>query len=232
MTRKTGQRFTILDGMILVAAMALGLYVVRDYFRDDPRSIIPVSAWDPPWAPWQRPYEYPGGVLGLPMPPSSIQIAYLRTQLPLVVIVPLLPILVPCSLCVAGLVLLKERPSWRRAARRPEIWVGIATASVLAIRSLSLAIFQAIGIRLEIFEPYRFDSLIDFAWTLMLHPYPYAAPTEIGWVVAASWATLALGRRWRASPGLLGWLGITLGSAWIAMIPIFYFCIAMPRWNS
>ncbi len=260
MKRKPIRRFTLRDGMILLAATALGLGWSRCYYQYTPGYPFPILSWVPPSQPARSPIVtmLPGGgwlkrVTPPPSPdgstpkPMFVPVPLLNfdpypktpsaadwfrhwTQRPLVVIVPLLPLLVSWSFCLPVLIVAKERAAWRRAAGRPEVWVGIATAAVLVVRSLGFALYLASAGRLELWAPNRFESLADPAWIVLLRAYPFAAPTEIGWTVAAGWSALALTRRWRPGPGVMGWAGVALGSAWIAMIPIFYFWIGLPGW--
>jgi hypothetical protein len=121
------------------------------------------------------------------------------------------------------------RLSLWRAACRPEFWVGVATAIVLFLRSVSFGVHMALTRWLGGWAP-EFESLTDPAWIVLLRPYPFAAPTEIGWMVAIAWMTLSLSRRWRPTPGASGWIGLVLGAIWISLIPLFYIWIALFRW--
>lgn len=229
---------TVLDVMILTAATSLGLWLARTYYASyrPGEPPFPVNLWAPypPGSSFESQISGFGAADGIAVAPLGMGEAPPRfadrfrywTQRPLLLVVPALPILMSWSLALLVLMRAREKLPLRRMAARPEFWVGIAVAAVIAGRLAGFAARQAALQWVLGGDPWR-ESATDFAWIVLLSRYPFAAPTEVGWMVAMAWSVLALGGRWRRTPGFVGWIGLALGGIWIAFLPLFYCWIGL-----
>lgn len=172
MAAPTARRFVLLDAMILIAATAFGLSIVRSQ---------PVVFLNRP--------EILGG--------SRVLEGLLNRT------VTIEPLLMMCTLAWLILALRTPRPRLRRLARRPG-FVACCAATVAFALGAPLC-----GVPIWTEAEYA----VTFSyWVEMLS-------SMIGAGVAASWALLALGRRWRTEPSWIDRGGRFLGALWIAFVP-------------
>ena len=129
------------------------------------------------------------------------------------------------ALCLALLAirLRKPRLSARRLTCQPGWMACLAVAVTLALRSIEeteqiLFMLYKRGLKLNFAE--SSDHLAD----LMMMSAPFA--------VAAIWAGLVIGRRWRPEPGWIEPAGIILGCSWVGLGTIGWICTAMPDFLS
>ena len=186
MIRSEVRRFTIVDGMILVAATAVGLVGARSNVIEGRDSL----SWDPTW------WSYGNLEAGI---------------VSFAVVIP------PAAAWTAAVVILRlrsPRPRGRRLARQPGMVAACSAMGAMAVVVALNAMFAGL------YRLVRGASIASgngvLGWCLV---YSLILPSILGFVVAASWATLAVGRRWRAEPGWIDRLGRALGVFWIAMIP-------------
>lgn len=185
----SARRFTLLDGMILVASVAAGLGVLRAFSGE--------GEWD---------------FLVTPSLWSRDLLDVLAADL----IVMLAPPAVSVTLAVLALRLRQPRPTWRRLVRQPGLMAGLALVAAWAV----VGIFTALHVT-------SLGGVVVLAngggvgpgdspgyW---LEVFSEFAAVFGGFAVASCWATLAVGRRWRAEAGWGDRLGRLVGVGWIAM---------------
>lgn len=185
------RRFTISDGMILVAALAVGL------------------AWTSKLAPVLFRSFSPGHSLGV----SQLE----RWDLVFMAAVLAMPTLLIVTLVLPVLRLRGPRPTWRRLARQPGMVASLAAVltllTIIAVFFLTASLYPR-SILPSVREAFTVEYIVGLIEIVML-----AAPL-IGLAVASVWASLLLQHRWRCEPSLVDRLGRLVGSAWLAMVPI------------
>lgn len=184
------RRLTILDTLILVVALSVGLVMAREFWNDVPRlSKSQMNAGSPEWV---------------------RQWAVIVNPVSRVV-----------AMAMAGLLFIQLRPprqSLRRLSREPGfvacaaavagMAVGGASAFALAVSGRAHLQFlnQSIGSLLPL------SRLIPAEVSLWAYVEPGITPA-----IVAAWLALALGRRWRAVPGVLDRIGCALGAYWLLL---------------
>jgi hypothetical protein len=127
-------------------------------------------------------------------------------------------VIVPCTvtwmLALLILRLRRPRPRLRRIARQPGSVACFAAVSVTVV-GLAVQIPSTIAMEMQ----GGTLTAVNPSWALYL--IFVDLPTCISYAVAASWATLALGGRWRPEPGWIDRIGRTLGFFWLALILIY-----------
>jgi hypothetical protein len=125
-----------------------------------------------------------------------------------------LPCVETLTIALLAMGLKRPRPSLARLMRQP----GFVACSAVA---LALANQIARALILTLREIVRHEWAVEahghhhrFVWWESM--LPQVAPVDVGLIVAASWAVLILGSRWRSQPRWLDRAGVVLGVFWIA----------------
>lgn len=203
------RRFSILDGMILVAiaAMSLWIWKASDEYHG------PLFY---PWIPWEQEDSWT----------REMQVPYLDNMTDFITQAAA-PFLMPASFGLWVIRLRRPRPILRRIGRQPGF---AATSAVVLIVTLDVAgrLFASTGFA---FSHLRFiivdlhlvswfsmlrstvTAVLSWIQTCLWYVYPL-----LGAAVAASWAVMALGRCWRAERGWIDRSGIVLGCLWIIVL--------------
>lgn len=233
------RRFTLIDAMALIAATALGLALARTagvYGRSTYANTYE-------WFPGEKPTEF--AVVGDGAAPIADHYPrpWAERLKDLIDSASAPPTIVgmgaPCLTCwtiTAFLLSLRApRPRLRRLARQRGFVACSAATLVIVVRALGAALsalswllpdLNAQSLRMTFLEypvGYRL-------WSLLLYPFPFAAPGEIGMVIAAVWLNLWLGGRWRAERSSLDRLGRTLAMVWLMMVPLLYWWCGLRKW--
>jgi hypothetical protein len=223
------RRFTLLDGMILVAAIAAGLAINRATLSDISwaglwgGSLYILLAVLPPLVAWtlallviefrarrRRSRWFDGMILvtataaGLAM--DGVILSDVSGPGPGIsqaiysLLVTVLPHLVAWTFALLAIRLRAPRPDFRRLARQPGfVACGAAASAALLCAASSGLLVLANGSRSRV-------ALTSFV---------YFTP-ELCFVVVGAWLALAANGRWRAEPGWIDRLGRTIGVLWIA----------------
>jgi amino acid transporter len=185
------RRFTLLDGMILVAAPAVGLGVLR--------GAGPLSDW----------MELPGAILA-----NWAWDRNLIDQLVGELLLFVMPSAVTTSLAVLAIRLRRPRPSWRRLARQPGLVAGLALVAAWVVAGLFTVVHLASDNNV-------FGTPVGGVVTnnpgYWLQVFASVGSALGGFAVAIAWGTLALVRRWRPEAGWVDRLGRLVGVGWIVM---------------
>jgi hypothetical protein len=192
------RKCTLLDAMVLIAATAFGLTLVRTYAVD---------------------------ALSMDFTPiPSVPRLALTVWAHILAVFPL-PVL--WSIALFGLGVRRPRVPLRRLVRQPGFVAAGAVALVAAIRLMGfltliartlvnrapfLLFFDAFTVKSLFRSPVPVAAIFDTA---------YFAATAYGTstAVAAAWLLLAVSGRWRSEPDWLDRFGRALGAFWIAVIP-------------
>jgi len=183
-TGTPSRRFRLLDAMILVAATAIGCWMIE--WAGD--GIGTMADWTTIYDLWvfvrQSPREnwhaYLAGTLGL---------AYLAA-----------PFVLTWTLALIPIRLLGPRPRSRRMMRQPGTMAAFATCATLFFLGLEY-VLVAMVFGLDSAAASGCDPL------LML---PFLFPL-VALAIMVSWMTLLVGRRWRAEPSWVDRLGRAMG---------------------
>ena len=198
----TPRRFLLSDAIVLVAATAVGLFVVRPYYAVTSIDSSPPFAgapWIVGWAScvW-----------------NCLVLAF--------------PIVMAWTLAIVGLRLRPPRPRWRQLVRQPGFVAGLMAAAVLAVRLIGFATMCARlvgqpqlyvmwvgrtgggGAHMGLPPGNLYFELDHFLGTMAL----------IGVSVAATWIFLLAAGAWRPERGWIDRTGRALGSFWIATLPL------------
>lgn len=201
MPLRSARRFTLVDAMILIAAVAVGLAGVRAGWGL-PEPTVPFSVKREPIAP--VPVAPPAavgwvGVLGRLGPRCGAG--------------------VPVAACLAvGLLVVRLRRPDRgpgRLFRLPGMVGGLSVLGVIAlvpVAGLVRANLHAAGL----------EGLLS---NVILRPVDrlangLVAPVRVGLVVPALWAGLAPFRWWRGEPGCIDRAGVVTGAIWAGLLLI------------
>lgn len=197
--RTGSRRPTLLDGMILVAATAVGLALAREE-----------TGWT------LRHYLMPWRAIPLEWVGTAVYDLVLAT----------LPLPAAWS---AGLLLIRligPRPALRRLTVQPGAVALLAVGLALASRLAGLAVLTARvwlagpspGIQGSLWSIPRLSlAIVD------------SVHVSSGWArslsvaVLVAWSLLALGGRWRPEPSWIDRAGRLLGAYWVAVVPISWF---------
>jgi hypothetical protein len=133
----------------------------------------------------------------------AINTAYLRFSYSM-------PLLVTLSVTVLAIRLRPPRPRLARLMREPGIVAMVAVSTMAAVWVPSLAIMPG----RKPLDPISFRQIY------------MSMPTSVASAVAASWATLLVGGRWRADPGWCDRLGRLLGLVWLVPL-LLWVCVCL-----
>jgi hypothetical protein len=185
------RRFTISDGMILVAALGVGL------------------AWTAKLVPYMFKASPVGGGIGVPQlagwePLFKATILAMPTLMVLTLTMPILRFRGP-------------RPPWRRLAGQPGVTATLA--GLLTIFACAGLYFGTAAVYSRPVLPnWRAMLTVEF-FVEMVEVLMIAAPL-IGLAVASAWASLLWQRRWRCEASWVDRLGRAVGVGWVGMIPV------------
>jgi hypothetical protein len=187
----TVRRFTLLDGMIAVGAVALWLGQRRYWWYTDEYA-------------WSSLRSY----LFRPVPWSKNQLdAILGNLLPLAT-----PMVISATVAALALRLRKPRPRWHRLSSQPGLVASLVTAlALLAGYGFACALYA-------IRPPFtRAGFLTSPEDDMFIGTFAYAWAPLAGFGVVVAWGLLALGGRWRAEASWVDRLGRSIGVASIAL---------------
>ena len=201
------RRFTLLDAMILVAAIAAGLAAFRAeggnhynqqsifVLREAGKSSFGILNSIPGRAGW-----------------------FMRAQRWSREAIRTTPVFTCLTLALLAIRLRRPRPDLRRLSCQPGFVAEVAVLATLAA-NLAFSAFQV--------------ALSATGQSSMTDPKFYATPAFFvsetsqaglaGMAVLASWATLALGGRWRPERGWIDRSGLAMGLAWAALMLLHWF---------
>ena len=198
----TPRRFLLSDAIVLVAATAVGLFVLRPYYAVTSLDWTPPEATAPRFSGWVR----------------CIWNCLVLAS----------PIVMAWTLAILGLRLRTPRPLWRRLLRQPGFVAGLMAAVVLAVRLLGFATmcvrvfgqpkFWIVSVR-------RTGGGGAFpgqpSWNLSFEVDHFLGTMAlVGVSVAASWLFLLASGRWKPERGWIDRAGRMLGWFWIATLPL------------
>ena len=201
------QRFTLLDAIALVAAIAVGLSITRSFgdvvviqrsiaiaFRTQEHFSSNMAYRSATYS-----TDYVGRATAAVFPPRDKgQVIYWARQLAFWPA----PCMAALSLATLGL------GHARRLARRPGMAMAVAVAAAMGAAAVRLP-------HLLRLKPNPLQL-----WRLWWSEFWVTIPPLAGFAVAVSWVILALYGRWRGGGGWLDRLGVSLGAGWIAMAMI------------
>lgn len=182
------RRFTIADGMILIAAMAAGLAWTGRAWPGFSKSMTPTPAGT--WL-WFRTW----GALVLLMS---------------------LPCLLSLTFAAAILRVRRPRPSWRRIARQPGMTSLLAALLGLVVALPPTVLSEDFSYQKRNMGKSFWTEAETWAELLgsLLELLALAIPAA-GFAVIVAWTMLAVQRRWRNEPSWIDRAGRVLGVAWI-----------------
>jgi hypothetical protein len=123
-----------------------------------------------------------------------------------------------CWAWTVALLLLRlrqPRPRLRRLARQPGAIASHSAAIILVPAALILLCLAVVTV-IE-FESQQWESILRSSFVLV--------PALTGLVVLSAWATLLVGRRWRAESSWIDRAGRILGAYWISAIGLAFWAI-------
>ncbi len=188
----SGRRFTLLDGMIVVAAVAASLACLRWVdSKGNPWSLFREVAWDFA-GDWAMIEQFASGLLTFAAPPA-----------------------VAATLALLAMRLRQPRPRWRRLARQP----GLAACLALVLGWSAGAAFTVVNVLAIDRATPEFKDGTTYAQQAWVWALAFAEWGSIlgGFAVLVAWSSLALAGRWRAEPTWLDRLGRLAGLGWVAM---------------
>jgi hypothetical protein len=239
MSKTATRRFTLVDLMPLIAATALGLALARTIAVYGTSNYANTFEWFPVREPMPIVFESgsPERAVASPTQTWAERLNNFidsSTDPPAIVGAG-----VPCLVCWTVTVLLlrlrSPRPGLRRLARQPGFAASSAAVLVISVRAVgaglsalswSLPALDAQAFRMAFFEypiAYRL-------WSLLLYPFPFAAPGEIGLAIGSVWLNLWLSGRWRVERSWVDRLGRTLAILWLMLVPLLYWWCGLTRW--
>ena len=192
---KSSRKFTVLDAMILVAATAAALALMRSQWPTD------LGIQD----------AYTDSTHALRLSNLLMVIrrhVYFASYM-----------IAMWTLSCLILRLRQPRPALRLLTREPGMVACVAAMIVLAIRVINLGsvisvlaidgVYSGAGLTVLDLCP---DALISI-------------PSEIGCAVTAAWIIQAISGRWRREPNWIDRVGRSMGAFWIATIPFSWFSV-------
>lgn len=185
MTR-SNRRFTMLDGMILIAASAVGFWLTRLRLPGVNWSQLPATIWALLWSPPQGGWTLEYGV-GVTSELSALAI----------------PSVLAWTLAVPILRFKGPRPRWRRIWRQP----GIVACAWVLVSLLGLAVIGA-----ALFVSSKSGTLFR---GMDEEVFLFFGLASCGLAVIVAWATLILSGSWRRERSWVDRLGRVLGLIWI-----------------
>jgi hypothetical protein len=204
----TTRKFLVSDAIVLVAATAVGLAVVKTHHA----AMTPLR-WTPPFSDVPRFLGWVEGV-GVCLVLAS-------------------PFAMAWTLAILGLRLRRPRAPWRRLVRQPGLVAGLMAALVLVVRLTgfatmclrvmgqpNLAVWNVagaggIGRGGGVFIGLPPGYLLWFDSDHFLNTM-----AMIGVAVGSGWVLLLLSGRWRPEPSWIDRAGRVLGWFWIAILPL------------
>ena len=200
------RRFTLLDAMALVVAVAIGLAIARGFGNFSTiRREVQVSFWVDSRSTSTigvNTSDYMNRATAASFrPPIKGEIIYWGKQLSF------WP-----GPCMAALSLATLGLGFRRAprpARRAGTVMAVAVTVAMAAAAVRLP-------HLLILKPGP-TSPLQLHWREWWLEFWFTLPRLAGFAVLVSWVSLAVGGRWRAGGGWLDRLAVLLGAVWIGM---------------
>jgi hypothetical protein len=205
----TPRKFLLSDAIVLVAATALGLAVVKPYYA----AMTPLR--------WIPPFSFSSRFLGW------IEVIW-------VCLVLASPFAMVWTLAILGLTVGRPRAPWRRLVRQPGLVAGLMAALVLGVRLPGFATMCArvmgqpnLGVRnvtgvggegigrgggafMGLPSGYLWFDADHFLNTMAM----------IGVAVGSGWMLLLVSGRWRPERSWIDRAGRVLGWFWIAILPL------------
>jgi hypothetical protein len=199
----TGRKFLLSDAIVLVAATATGLAVVRPYY-----ATMRLLDWTPP-IPQAAPFN--GWIKGLW---GCLILAA--------------PLVTAWTLAILGLRLRRPRDRWSRLVRQPGLVAGLMAALVLSWRLIGFATMciRIIGRQelwiLNVRHGALSGALMGWPPRHLLFETDHYLDTmaTIGMAVASSWILLLMTGLWRPERSWIDRAGRALGSFWIMALPL------------
>jgi hypothetical protein len=183
---------TIADGMILVAATAAGMVLLRaayaDLWRDWAEKLLALLR---PW-----PEDSWGWTFA-----EGFSRALLLMFYPI-------PLAAAWTMGMVAIRLRSPRPALRRVAREPGFVACAMATLVVAAHALALWAGAHLENRFSYAAPKLLHEVCRNAFALLA--------SHAGWAVLVGWLTLALSGRWRGERCWIDRLGRLLGAYWIA----------------
>ena len=185
------RRFTLVDGMILVAAVAFGFGLLHSWY--------PYCSMF-----WALFFERLPSLKAW----SKDLIQYFLTLF----LSSAMPFAVSATVATMGSRLRGPRPRSRRLARQPG-WMACLAASLglLSAWAFTWARYSTSSSFIRCCHLSPPDDGMEY------NTFSHVAAQLAGFAVVVAWATLLAGRRWRAEPSWVDRLGRLVGLAWIAM---------------
>lgn len=202
------RRFTILDGMAIVAVVAIGIWL----FQANLQAVHVRWAWEP-----------------LKAPLGSVSMAYRAACV-------LHPIMMVLAAVLLLLGLIPPRPRFNMAMRRPGTVACSAITCVAVIRLLRVIVgFVLCAFIGEDWKSFVFgiwndetENALDWFWLLFfVQTEDLVAQTCIS--VAASWAVLKSSGCWHSDSGWLDQTGRVLGIFYLLITPVLLFRFPLPH---
>jgi hypothetical protein len=185
------RRFGLLDGMIAIAATAATIAMIQRT-----RSLFFSPGYFLPPASGWTPSVVTDKVLHV--------LGYLAT-----------PGMSMGSLSLFAMRWRRPRPSLRRLSRQP----GFVASCVVVVFLVIGEVEYVTQVSLVGVDSYWGMGYVHDLSMVLMDGVRYSLGRN-GYVVAAAWLTLALGRRWQPEPSWIDRFGRVLGAAWLVMIPI------------
>jgi hypothetical protein len=205
----TPRKFLLSDAIVLVAATAIGLALVKPYY-----AVMPPLRWTPP-------FPFGSRFLG-------------RMEGVCVCLVLASPFVAAWTLAILGLRLRRPRAHWRRLVRQPGLVAGLMVALVLILRLVGFATMCArvmgqsnLGIRNV--TSIGGGGIGRLSGAFMGLPPGYLCfdfdhflntMAMIGVAIGSGWMLLLVSGRWRPEPSWIDRAGRVLGWFWIAILPL------------
>jgi hypothetical protein len=199
--------FGLFDGLVLVAATALGFAVTRglsDFqaidrsesinFRNGPTAIGHRTTLSSAY-----------GEIG---PPPASRIAYVRLWIQRAAFWPC-PCLAAWTLAVLAISALSPRGPKFRSLRRPGIMAGVACVAAFCVAAVESPGMLVTWWPKTAPPTFHWEDWWTFTW--------FTLPRAAGYSVALTWLVLILSGRWAADRGWLDRLGRFLGLCWIGL---------------
>jgi hypothetical protein len=190
------RRFRLVDGMILVAAVAVGLVLTQLIGRATDGMI----SWPSSFESW-RSFTQLRATQGPPWPGGGLYLTEVGFKL-MALALPFLAALTPAFLAIR---LREPRPRLRRLSSQPG-FIGVC-ATIVAIA------FVLIDALVLLLARGREDAFLDLGSLDVI----LLLPMLISLAISSSWVTLLLGGRWRAEPNWIDRLGRITATFWIIL---------------
>jgi hypothetical protein len=203
------RKFLVSDAIVLVAATAVGLAVVKPYYA----AMTPLR--------WTPPFPFGARFLGW------IEVIW-------VCLVLASPFVMAWTLGILGLRLRRPRAPWRRLVRQPGLVAGLMAALVLVLRlpgfvTMCLRVMGQPNLGLRNVTSIGGGGIGRSGGAFMGLPPGYLwfdadhflnTMAMIGVAVESSWVLLLVSGRWRPERSWIDRAGQVLGWFWIAILPL------------